>query len=209
MSNVVKRVQTYHHTTSCRKKNGACRFNAPWAPSNETRIDCSEGKIDDTIVNQCKNLIEKVLSYNVTISDLTDVKLSEILEECGVTAEKYENALACVERKVSALYKPKPCEVNIGPYHTVILKLLKSKMNLQFVPGVYRMLIYLTPYLCKPEHEMSKLMKKASKKAYGKVIKGKMYSIGNTFLTNCKVSTYEAIKRVLSLPMRHSNIDVL
>ena len=78
MSNVVKRVQTYHHTTTCRKKKGACRFNAPWAPSNETRIDCSEGEIDDTIVNQCKKLIEKVLSYNVTISGLTDLTLYTI-----------------------------------------------------------------------------------------------------------------------------------
>ena len=56
---------------------------------------------------------------------------------------------------------------------------------------------------------MSELMKKASKEAYGKDIKGKMLSIGNTFLTKCKVSTLAAIKRVLSLPMRHSNIDVL
>ena len=45
------------------------------------------------------------------------------------------------------------------------------------------MLTYLTSYLCKPEHAMSKLMKKASKEAYGKDIKGKMLSIGNTFLT--------------------------
>ena len=36
-----------------------------------------------------------------------------------------------------------------------------------------------------------------------------MLSIGNTFLTKCEVSTHEAIKRVLSLPMRHSNIYVL
>ena len=36
-----------------------------------------------------------------------------------------------------------------------------------------------------------------------------MFSIGNTFLTKCEVSRHEAIKRVLSLPMRHSNIDVL
>ena len=64
-------------------------------------------------------------------------------------------------------------------------------------------------YLCKPEHAMSELMKKASKEAYGKDIKGKMLSIGNTFLTKCKVSTHEAIKKVLSLPMRHLNIDVL
>ena len=71
------------------------------------------------------------------------------------------------------------------------------------------MLTYLTSYLCKPEHLVNELMKKTSKEAYGKDIKGKMLSIGNTFLTKRMVSTHEAIKRVLSLPMRHSNIDVL
>ena len=52
-------------------------------------------------------------------------------------------------------------------------------------------------------------MKKASKETYEKDIEVKMLSIGNTFLTKCKISTHEAIKRVLSLPMRHSNIDAL
>ena len=204
MSNLVKKVQTHHHTTICRKKKEiACRLNAPWPLSNKTRIIRSEEKIDETIVNQSKKLIEKVLSYIVTISDLSDVTLSQILEECGVTAEQYDNALGCVEK----IFKRKPCEVNIGPYKKVILEHLKS--NLQFVTGVYAMLTYLTSYLCKPEHAMSELMKKASKEAYGKDIKGKMLSIGNTFLTKCKVSTLAAIKRVLSLPMRHSNIDVL
>ena len=56
---------------------------------------------------------------------------------------------------------------------------------------------------------MSELMKKASKEVYGKDIKGKMRFIGNTFFTKCEVSTHEAIKRVIFLPMRHSNIDVL
>ena len=76
MRNLIKRVQTHHHITTCRKKNGvACRFNAPWAPSNKTRIVCSEEKIDKTIVKQSKKLTEKVLSYIVT-SDLSDVTLS-------------------------------------------------------------------------------------------------------------------------------------
>ena len=52
-------------------------------------------------------------------------------------------------------------------------------------------------------------MKKAWKEAYRKYIKGKMLSIGNKFLTKCKISSHEAIKRVLSLPLRHSKIDVL
>ena len=63
-------------------------------------------------------------------------------------------------------------------------------MNLQFVTkGVYAMLTYL----------MSELMKKASNEDYGKDIKVKMLSIGNTFLTKRKVSTQKSIKRVLSL----------
>ena len=37
----------------------------------------------------------------------------------------------------------------------------------------------------------------------------KMLSIGNTFQTKCKLSTHEAIKRVLSLPIKHLSIDVL
>ena len=59
------------------------------------------------------------------------------------------------------------------------------------------MLTYLTSFLCKPEHAMSELMKKASKEAYGKDIKGKMLSIGNTFLTKREVSTHEAIKSIV------------
>ena len=49
-----------------------------------------------------------------------------------------------MENKASILYKRKPSEVNIGPYDTVILKLLKFNVNLQFVTGLYAMLTYLT-----------------------------------------------------------------
>ena len=80
VSNLVKKVHTHHHRTTCRKKKDvACRFNAPFAPSNKTRIACSAEKIDETIVKKSKKLVENVLSYIVSISDLSDVTLSEIL----------------------------------------------------------------------------------------------------------------------------------
>ena len=83
MSILAKKVQTHQHATTCRqKKSVACRFNASWAPLDKTRIVRSEGKIDETIVKQSKKLIDKALSYIITISDLSDVTLSEILEEC-------------------------------------------------------------------------------------------------------------------------------
>ena len=43
-------------------------------------------------------------------------------------------------------------------------------------------------------------MKKASKEAYRKDIKGKMLSIGNTFVTKCEVSVVSTIIDNLSLP---------
>ena len=62
MSNVVKKVQTYHYTTVCRNKKGVVsRFNTPWEPSDKTRIVAPEKKINETIVKQSKNLLKKYL----------------------------------------------------------------------------------------------------------------------------------------------------
>ena len=83
---------------------------------------------------------------------------------------------------------------------------MKSNMNLQFVTGLYGLLMYLTSYLCKTEHKQSELMKKAAKEASGLDLKQKLRKVGNVFLTKREVTTPEAIKRVLSLPMRSSNI---
>lgn len=48
------------------------------------------------------------------------------------------------------------------------------------------MLIYLTPYLCKPENTMGELMKKSPKETHGKEVAQKL-DIRNVFLTNCEV----------------------
>ena len=196
MNKLVRKVQTHHHTTTCRKKKKGvtCRFNAPWTRSMETRIICCEENIDEMKVKSSKKLIGKVLSDIVKIDDLSHVMQSEIFGECGVTEEQYNSALSCLGKKFSVVYKRKPCEVNIRTYNTVILKLWKANMNIQFTTGVYAMLTCLTSYLCKPEHAMSELMKKASKEAYGKDVTGKMHSIGDIFLTKREVSTHEAIK---------------
>ena len=56
---------------------------------------------------------------------MSDVTLSEVLEECGVSPEQYDNTLGCVEKKVSILYKWKPSEVKIGLYKCCYFKTFK------------------------------------------------------------------------------------
>ena len=145
MSNLVKKGQPLHHTTTCRKKRGvAYRVNTPWAPSGKTRIIHSEEKIVEIIVKQSKKLIGKVLSYIVTISDLSGVSKSEIFSGVWSYSGRLWQCIKMCGKKVPILYKRKSFEVNIGPYNNGILKLLKSNMNLQFITDVYAMLAYLT-----------------------------------------------------------------
>ena len=90
-------------------------------------------------------------------------------------------------------YKRKPSEQNVSPYNTVILSLMKSNMNLQYVTGIFGVIKYLTSYMCKPERTMSELMKKASKEATNQGVQDKLRALGNVFITKREVSTDEAM----------------
>ena len=81
-------------------------------------------------------------------------------------------------------------------------------MNLQYGTGIYALLTYLTSYLCMPEHHVI-CKENASKEAYNKKVKEKLWCFSNVvFWIKWEVSLHEAIQRVLSMPMRHSNSDV-
>ena len=206
---LVNTVQKHHHTTTCRKKSGSrCRFKAPWPPCEETRI--IRGKqIDKNDYRASKKILDKVLDeVNNCSGNLEDVTLDDLLRSCDVSRDEYFAALDTVQKKLTILYKRKPSETNIGPYNTVMISILQSNMNIQYVTNMYAVLAYITSYMCKPERNMSELMKKAHKEASGKDVKDKLRAIGNVFLTKREVSTHEAIKRTLSLKMKSSNINV-
>ena len=79
----VKSVQTHHHTITCRKKKGVtCRFNAPWPPSEKTSI--IRGNLDQDKLEESKKIIDKVLNKIMSVLDLSDVTLEDILVACDM-----------------------------------------------------------------------------------------------------------------------------
>ena len=62
--------------------------------------------------------------------------LTKVLDRCVVTEDKYIQALETMRRKISIIYKRKPNEKMINPYNTVLLDLVKSNMNFQFVTAI-------------------------------------------------------------------------
>ena len=99
----------------------------------------------------------------MTTEDLNKHTLDEVLQFANVSPENYKEALKFYKTKATITYKRGMNETRISPYNTAILATLRANMNIQYVTSVYAVLAYLTSYLCKAEHSMSELMKKAAK----------------------------------------------
>ena len=138
-------------------------------------------------------------------NDKINKSLAEIIKEKKYTTEQYHEALK-TSNKRSIIYKRTTHETNINQYNPYILKALRSNMDIQYIVDVWACIAYITSYMCKPEKEMSQLMKHAVKEA--DTVKEKLKAIGNTFLQSREVSQHEAIARLISIPLRESNITV-
>ena len=69
------------------------------------------------------------------------MKLQDILDSCGISEQQYGNAMETMQKNTTIHYKKRPNELNISPYNTVLLKLLRANMNIQFVRGVHGYLL--------------------------------------------------------------------
>ena len=69
----------------------------------------------------------------------------------------------------------------ISPNNTVLLNLMKSSRKLQFVTGIYGLLVYLCSYMCKEEGKPGETMRKVIHKD----IFACLFSIHNTISLSC------------------------
>ena len=150
LNNLVNKVQQHRHTFTCRKKKGVtCCFNEPWSPSDQMQILCSTNASEEEL-KRSKEILGKVLSEVIMIDedDDDDATLTKVLDSCGVTEDEYIHASETMRRKISIIYERNSNEMIISTYNTVLLNLMKSNMNLQFVTEIYGLLVYLCSYMC-------------------------------------------------------------
>ena len=107
-------------------------------------------------------VLQNIDDPDISVNDVVKIAPAEGQLPVSFTSEPNLEALAFPKEystgKLSIHYKRKPSEKDISPNNTVILSLIKSNMNLQYVTGIYRLLTYLTSYLCKSEGTMGELM---------------------------------------------------
>ena len=69
-----------------------------------------------------------------------DVTLTNVLNSCGVTEDRYTEEM---RRMVSIIYSRKSDKTIISPYNTMLLNLIKFNTNLPVVTAVCGLLAYL------------------------------------------------------------------
>ena len=87
---LVKKVQTHHHTQTCKKKKGKlCRFDAPWPVTKKTVI--TRANTDKDLLKKAKCVVEKVCSLlsTMTEEDLSKHTIEEVLSMAKVSEDDY------------------------------------------------------------------------------------------------------------------------
>ena len=209
--NLVQR-QVHHHTRSCKKnKQKMCRFGYPRPPSPQTLIArLPDNEATAGIKENASAVLTKIKEV------LTDTEHTQggilsfdiLYEKANVTQEEYVSALQIAQRRTTVVMKRLPNEITVNNYNTTILRALRANMDIQYITNIWACIAYLTSYICKPEKTMSEMMRKASKESTSKPIRDALGDIGHIFIKSREVSEHEAISRILSLPLRKSNIDV-
>ncbi len=207
---VLSRQWHYHKNTCKKNKTKDCRFHYPKPPCSKTIVARPpEGETAEADKEFAANVLEKVYTVLLKI-DLNDPPtLPELLQEAGITEEQYDNVIKIAHRKAHVIYQRKPSEAYINPYNPVILEALEANMDIQIITNIWACIAYITSYITKPEKAMSELMRKAAKEAPEGNLSSHLYHVANAMRKGREVSQHEAIMRLLSIPLRKSNTEVL
>lgn len=84
-NDLVKTIQSHHHTQTCRKRKGfICRFNAPLPATNERLIIHKIENTDKLKICKSKKFVDKIFSWAIKIDDLGKIAEQELLDiaEC-------------------------------------------------------------------------------------------------------------------------------
>ncbi|XP_058811059.1 uncharacterized protein LOC131675952 [Topomyia yanbarensis] len=146
--------QVHKHTFTCYKRNDKrCRFKIPYCPMDQTRvllpITASDGRR------------EQLKRRSGTMQNVLEAKkfdtLDQFLEDCNCTYEYYLDVIRASINRPTVLLKRSLSELWTNPFNPWIANILRSNMDLQFIPEVFSCAAYVVEYVNKTNRGISSL----------------------------------------------------
>ncbi len=149
---IVTNVQKHHHTKSCRKYNGSCRYSAPWLPSPKTILakplsSTMEPSEREEVLSKAKEILDKAKNYLEDPKIDESVSFSKFLCEIDVSEEDYMNAISVSNRGNVIVLKRDVSERYINGYNKEWLRAWNANMDIQFCLSPHAVITYITDYM--------------------------------------------------------------
>ena len=204
LKNLVKEVQTHHHSTYC-KRSGKCRFHFPRVPSSKTLI-ASQPDSDDCNSQEIKQCMDKV--RKLLVEGKADVSIEELIELAQTNQVLYEKAISTASSGAVIVLKRDPKDCFINNYNENVLVAWQANHDVQYVMNAYACIMYVASYITKSEKTMVALLNQVASEERTSQLTQQLRKIGAAFLNHRKLSSQEGAYCLLSLPMTKLSRDV-
>ena len=227
---IVKKVNTHHHTKTCRKYGVLCRFQFPKYPTLETIISVpfiymtglnKKGKPMNDKEKEAKfkhyqDVLKKVkenLEDDVLMADLElftpEAQIEELCKLSKVSVEDYNMALKFTYNSYTVHHKRNIQERMVNNYNKEWLTAWNGNMDIQVCLDFYAVISYISDYVTKPESGLASTLLEAVKQTENLEHRERLHAIKDVFLTHRSMGESEVWYRMIpSLHLKDSNLKV-
>ncbi len=137
--------------------------------------------------------------------------LSELLTECKMSIEDYDENVEALSNANVILLKRDPKESWVNGYNPDLLRAWNANMDIQFVIDAFSCVMYMLSYISKPEHEMGDLLKNVIESVRETNVseEDEMKQIMQVYSKHRQVSAQESVARTCSLPLKKCSRSVV
>ena len=218
MKKVVREVQMHHHTQSCLKHNGICRYGFPKLPSIETVIakplsdDNTTKEEKKTLKAEAKKFLSKArdllndpdIDENISIEDFVKAI------DPDLTSEKYMEYIKITEKGKKIFLKRDFKERYVNNYNEEMLHVWNANMDIQLAIEPYSVISYMVNYITKSENAVTAFLKEALDGTATKDANIKLNVLKTAYLTHRQIGASEAVYKVLpGMRLKDSNITCI
>ena len=190
---IVNEVQKHHHTKSCKKYNGSCRYGFPKLPCPETVLaepfpsDMDENekarkiKRAHDVLEKAKLLLENLEDFDENMS------YEEFLEMIGTNPQEYLDIIKISDKGKVLVLKRSLKERNINNYNREMLVAWNANMDIQVAFDPYAVISYIANYMMKDENSTTPFLRETLKRTAKLNVKEKLKALKEAFLTHRQV----------------------
>lgn len=212
IKDIVNEVQRHHHTKSCQKYNGSCRYGFPKLPCPATVLaEPLSSDMDPKEKTEKMKKAKKILQDAKTLLELPDfdekMTFDEFLECIDTNEEDYFDAIKISDRGKVLVLKRSLKERFINNYNPEMIYAWNANMDIQVAFDPYAVISYIANYMMKDENSTTPFLREVLNKSSKLDAKERLKLLKNTYLTHRQVGASEAVYKAISaMQLKDSNV---